>query len=467
MNTHGYITDTPVYDKFWTFSNPHFQRYIALTQGHVPTMHEDFTYVEVGCGNAFSLCVNAAANPNAKFIGLDFMPEYIDEGWKYVDMLGLKNVELMKADVTKVFGVPEADFVFTHGFLSWVAPDVRTALYEFIGSTLKPGGIAFTSYDSMPGSAHRQTIHHIAQSYRESFPDATDRIKATYNFLNFLHQHKSHFVFHNNAMVKDLASGLNRPEITAHQFANEWYRPLWFADVNKEMNTQGLVFCGTTTASNNNPSLVVPQSALEAVTFPDTESLEFVKDMFANMEFRSDLYIRPLQTPSVAGEFLSKMRFTLTSPRELAVIANNVRVGRVELQEDAAGAILDNLVYGDILSNLDADVFHNLVGISMAISPQVNNALSDVPNRAFVDYQLENYTGGFITVVSGLLGSGAILPVESVLLHIYGSHGAAKKWLHAHPDVPISQDKLADAVSSRKTYGQLIDKLVPDLLTQC
>jgi len=222
MNTHGYITNTPVYNKFWTFSNPHFQRYIALLQGHVPTMHEDFTYVEVGCGNAFSLCVNAAANPNAKFVGLDFMPEYIDEGWKYVDMLGLKNVELMKADVSKVFGVPEADFVFTHGFLSWVAPDIRTALYEFIGSTLKPGGIAFTSYDSMPGSAHRQTIHHIAQSYRESFADATDRIKTTYDFLNFLHQHKSHFTLQNNFIVKDIASGLHDPETTAHLFGNEW-----------------------------------------------------------------------------------------------------------------------------------------------------------------------------------------------------------------------------------------------------
>jgi hypothetical protein len=120
-------------------------------------------------------------------------------------------------------------------------------------------------------------------------------------------------------------------------------------------------------------------------------------------------------------------------------------------------------VYGDILSNLDADVFHNLVGISMAIAPQVNNDSADVPHRAFIDYQLENYTGGFITVVSRLLGSGAILPVESVLLHVCGSHGAAKKWLDEHPDVPITRDKLAHAVRMRDGYKLLIEKLVPDL----
>ncbi len=467
MNTHGYITDTPVYDKFWTFSNPHFQRYIALSQGHMPTMHDDFTYVEVGCGNALALCINAAANPEARFVGIDFMPEYIDEGWKHVDMLGLKNVELMKVDITKAFGIPAADFIFTHGFLAWVAPDIRTSLFEFIGATLKEGGIAFTSYDSMPGSAHRQTIHHIAQSYRDSYADATDRMKATYNFLNFLYQNQSHFTAQNNAVVKDITSGLlNNPEITAHLYGNEWYRPLWFADVNREMNAQGLVFCGSTTAANNNPSLVIPEEALKAVTFPDVETLEFVKDMFANMEFRSDLYIRPQEiaptTPDVA---LKTMRFMLTSPRELAVSENHVRVGVVKLHEAMAEAVFDKLEIGAALYELDDQMLHNLVGISLAIAPEINNSItiSWEQHRAFIEYQLERNVGGFVTAVSGLLGSGAIMSYEAALLLFCGSHGAAKKWANAHPDAKVNLEKLKEAVAQRDGYHTLMDRLTPNL----
>ena len=40
---------------------------------------------------------------------------------------------------------------------------------------------------------------------------------------------------------------------------------------------------------------------------------------------------------------------------------------------------------------------------------------------------------------------------------------AAKKWLDAHPDVPIKRDKLADAVSMRDSYKLLIEKLIPEL----
>ncbi len=470
MDTHGYITDTPVYDKFWTFSNPHYQRYIALFQGHVPTMHDDFVYVEIGCGNALALCINAAANPKAKFVGIDFMPSYVAEAQKTVDRLGLKNVEIVEADITAPVGIsktrigsiPDADFIFSHGFIAWVSPEVRTAAYEFIGNTLKPGGIAFVSYDALPGSEHRNILHHIVRSYKDTIPDATERVQAAFTFINFLYQNKSAFTAQNESVVKDLINAVGQPEAAAHLFGNESYSPLWFADVNKEMNIQGLFYCGSTTAANNNPSLVLPEGALKELTFPDIESLEFVKDMFSNMEFRSDLYIRPMETEIVPGEILSKMKFTLAAPRELAVTANDVRVGRVSLQEDLANTALDSLVDGATLSELNAEIFHNLVAISLAIAPQMDNPI-EFDNREFIDYQLENYRSGHIFVVSGTLGSGAILPVESVLLHKCGSHGAAKKWLDAHRHVPIDRDRLAEAVSLRDSYKKLIEKLVPDL----
>src|SRR4029077_11314117 len=40
-----------------------------------------------------------------------------------------------------------------HGVYSWVVPSVRTSIVQFIEKTLKPGGIAYVSYNAMPGWA--------------------------------------------------------------------------------------------------------------------------------------------------------------------------------------------------------------------------------------------------------------------------------------------------------------------------
>lgn len=477
MDTHGYIKHIPTQDKFWTFSNPHYQRYIALTQGHVPTMHEDFTYVEVGCGNAFSLCVNAAANPKAKFIGVDMSEQAIEAGNELVERLHLKNVTLhhrviddnrdvmQRLFVAEDSEIPEADFVFTHNLLSQVSPEVRTSIFEFIGGILRPGGIAFVSYDSMPGSAHRQTIHHVAQSYRDAMDDDKDRIEATFGFMNYLYQTKAHFTLQNNTFVDDLIAGVNDITSETHHFGNEHYTPFWYADVSREMNVQGLFYCGSTTAENNDPNLIVPEVALKELDFPDIETLEFIKDMYGNMESRSDLFIRPMKTDTVVGEILSRMRFTLTAPRKLVVHANNARVGYVELPENMTDPVFDKLARGDALSNLNAEIFHTLVAISKAIVPEIrnDNKLNANVHREFIDYQLENNKTGFVTLVSPFIGSGAIIPIESMLLHVSGSHGAAKKWLESHRHSSIDKDKLQVSVSTRDDYSALIKRLAPDL----
>jgi len=477
MNTHGYIEHTPTPERFWTFSNPHYQRYIALTQGYVPTMREDFTYVELGCGNGFSLCINAAANPKATFFGVEMSEENCTAAREMAVRLGLNNVtirhETINAErdvMTRLFEakdavIPETDFLFAHRFLSHVSPEIRTSVFELMGSVVRPGGIAFASYDSMPGSVHRPTYHRIAQSYRGAIEDDVERVEAAFNFANFMYANQAHSTLGDTTLFDDLMTNKLVPAISTHLFGNEHYEPLWFADVSREMNVQGLFYCGTTTAINNSAALVVPEAALEALSpFPDIESLEFVKDMFGNIEFRSDLYIRPMNTDADVGQLLSQMRFILTTPRKLAVSANKVRVGEVELPKELTNPDYDKLARGEALTNLNADIFQVLVGLSMAIYPEVRNtsAINASVHRAFVDYQLENGDGMFVTVVSGLIGSGVQIPKEAMLLYLCGSHGAAKKWLDEHRN-SIDEDKLAAAVSTRDDYAKLLKRIAPDL----
>jgi hypothetical protein len=159
------------------------------------------------------------------------------------------------------------------------------------------------------------------------------------------------------------------------------------------------------------------------------------------------------------------MRFILTCPRELAVSEGHVRVGMIKLHEEMAGEVFDKLETGAALYELDEQMFHNLIGISLAIAPEINNSITITreQNRAFIEYQLEHNAGGFVTAVSGVLGSGAIMSYEAALLLFCGSHGAAKKWADAHPDAKVNLEKLKKAVAQRDGYRTLMDRLTPEL----
>ena len=187
--------------------------------------------------------------------------------------------------------------------------------------------------------------------------------------------------------------------------------------------------------------------------------------MFGNIEERQDLYIRPKQTEDVVGQHLSRMRFTLIAPRDLVVSGNNARIGYVELPEEMTGSQFDMLARGEALTRMNVDIFHTLVGISKAIVPERRNnmGINSEGHREFIDRQLESATGSFVSVVCGVIGSGFIVPKESMLLYLCGSHGAAQKWIEQHPESSITKERLADAVNLRGDYEKFIKRMAPDL----
>ena len=58
--------------------NPHIQALTLTLAGVTPPLKDGrFTYVELGCGLGLATLVHAAANPDARFIATDIIPEHI------------------------------------------------------------------------------------------------------------------------------------------------------------------------------------------------------------------------------------------------------------------------------------------------------------------------------------------------------------------------------------------------------
>ena len=133
--SHGYITDVPyVYHYFPELSPLRIKLTAAMNGVPSCSVTKSFNYLELGCGNAISLLVNAALFPQAQFYGVDLIEEHIKFAQKIIDVIGIKNLTLINDDFTtmKLKKLPEFDFIATHGVISWISPEVHENLLNVV-----------------------------------------------------------------------------------------------------------------------------------------------------------------------------------------------------------------------------------------------------------------------------------------------------------------------------------------------
>ena len=125
---------------------------IATLYGLTPPPVATCRVLELGCGDGANLLPVALALPQSTCVGIDLSGEAVARGQRLAEQVGLGNVSLRQMDVMELpddFG--PFDYVIAHGLYSWVPPAVRERVLEICRSRLSPGGIAFVSYNALPG----------------------------------------------------------------------------------------------------------------------------------------------------------------------------------------------------------------------------------------------------------------------------------------------------------------------------
>jgi SAM-dependent methyltransferase len=86
------------------------------------------------------------------FIGVDLDAERIARGQSRIHELGLENVNLFARDIGEIgdeYG--KFDYIVAHGVYCWVPEHVRAHLLGLCRSLLNDGGVAFVSFNVLPG----------------------------------------------------------------------------------------------------------------------------------------------------------------------------------------------------------------------------------------------------------------------------------------------------------------------------
>ncbi len=298
---HGYVTDVVYTSNFYRETTPCWLATAALLLGHrPPDLSRPFRYADLGCAHGFTAITVAATCPNAEIWGFDFNPAHVESARYLAAQAGLTNIRFEEASFAELAergagALPDFDFMVTHGVLSWISSGNRKALMSVIGQRLRPGGLAYVSYNVTTGWAGMVPLRALMRQLAAANPDRTDlSVPATLDFLDRMKAAGASFFGAYPALENRLREIRNQDaRYIAHEFLNLDWHPMMFADVSDAMQEQKCAYIGSATLSENIDAVSVPPQMAQILTETrDLRLRETLRDFGSNQGFRRDLYRR-------------------------------------------------------------------------------------------------------------------------------------------------------------------------------
>ncbi len=317
------------YDDIPYVSNPFLQSHpdrlatIATLFGLSIIRVDRCRVLELGCASGGNLLPMAQSFPESTFIGIDYSARQIADGQKFVEKLGLKNVQLKCLsilDITPEFG--SFDYIICHGVYSWVPPPVQEKILDICRRNLTPNGIAYVSYNTYPGWHMRGMIRDMMLYHASHFTEPLTKVRQARALLDFLAQAvgKEGSSPYGMLLKNELEILRQLPDsYLLHEFLEEHNEPLYFYQFVERTKAKGLRYLGEAEmgfmVSANFPPEI--QTVLQRLSV-DIIHTEQYMDFLRNRTFRQTLLCHEEMTPRYQIEPRQITAFHVASPAKPA-----------------------------------------------------------------------------------------------------------------------------------------------------
>lgn len=324
--TAGYVADIGYTAGFYRETAPGHMAFAALATGRsAGRALRPSRVLELGFGQGFGLALLAAANPDIAFEGFDFNPEHVGNARKLIEGAALANITVTEtgfAEAAARGGANDVDVIALHGIFSWVARPVQDAIVAILRQRLQPEGLAYISYNCMPGWAPLAPIRQFMMQVKRRNPDpggSERQLALGLELLNKLRQSNAGYFAANPIAAKHLDAMQTMDRVyLAHEYLDEHWDLFESADVAERLADAKLSFIASATLAENLDRYAVPAELTPLVAQVNDPGLkETLRDYAANKLFRRDLFARG-SGALTAGEhlrLLSELSFALVVPR--------------------------------------------------------------------------------------------------------------------------------------------------------
>jgi SAM-dependent methyltransferase len=297
----GYVSDIDYTTGFIREATPAWLHFVALLLGHrAPAPSGRLRVADLGCGHGVTAAVIAAASPDTEVWGFDFNPRHIDSARRLASAAGLDNLHFEErafADLaaSPIGAWPEFDIVTLHGVWSWISPESCRHVTAFLDRFLRPGGLAYVSYNTLAGWASMLPVQRMMHWMAKSEPGRSDEaVRSVLAFVGQLREGHAAF-FTQNPMAGarlDPAATVDARYL-AHEYLHAQWNPMAVADVAAELAGAKCAYLGSATLPDNLLEVSVPAALVPVVNaIRDPIMREMAADLACARPFRRDIYHR-------------------------------------------------------------------------------------------------------------------------------------------------------------------------------
>jgi SAM-dependent methyltransferase/methyltransferase-like protein len=253
--------------------------------------------LELACASGGNLIPLAWQLPQSHFTGIDLSAVQIGEGQARIAASGLDNIQLIQGDILDYDpGEQEFDYIIAHGLYSWVPAPVREKILQLCGRHLSQNGLAYISYNTLPGWRMRGMLRDMLL-YRLDAEAPGARLQQAYAFLDQLESGlkdidalHSQYLRHEIRHIRD-----THPSYLYHEYLADTNQPFLYSEFIADAAGHGLKPCGDARLHTQFPATLGDDAMAVIEAAGDGAAQQQHYDFLVNRNFRQTLLCRQEQ----------------------------------------------------------------------------------------------------------------------------------------------------------------------------
>ena len=273
-------------------THPDYLRAIARLYGVNAAPAESCRVLELGCAGGGNILPLAWYQPQCAVTGVELAHGHVREANALIDELNLKNAQVLHRSITDPLDdLGEFDYILAHGVFSWVPRAVQDRLLEICGQHLAPNGIAYVSYNTLPGWHLRGVLRSAMLAYCGA-GRASQRLAKAHELFDLMEPALRAQTSAEAQFTLQEIDYLRRAPASYvyHEYLEEINEPLTFSDFMARAQQAGLSYLADAELWTMFPSTLGDAAAFEPIV--DRIQQEQHMDFARLRKFRRTLLIR-------------------------------------------------------------------------------------------------------------------------------------------------------------------------------